>query len=93
MLLYQDHHLRQWTGDERDSFRSDLPAFFTTKNSVGNGLGLWVSKQIVEKHGGSIQVRSHTSETPLRAACADLVILNTARQQHPRRGTDEDRQH
>ncbi len=32
--------------------------FFTTKGSVGNGLGLWVSKQIVEKHGGLIQVRS-----------------------------------
>ena len=32
--------------------------FFTTKGSIGNGLGLWVSKQIVEKHGGAIQVRS-----------------------------------
>ena len=31
---------------------------FTTKGSVGNGLGLWVSKQIVEKHGGSIHVHS-----------------------------------
>ncbi len=34
--------------------------FFTTKGSVGNGLGLWVSKQIIEKHGGTIRVRSHT---------------------------------
>jgi PAS domain S-box-containing protein len=33
--------------------------FFTTKGSVGTGLGLWVCKQLVEKNGGSIQVRSN----------------------------------
>jgi PAS domain S-box-containing protein len=31
---------------------------FTTKGTVGTGLGLWVSQQIVEKHGGAIRVRS-----------------------------------
>jgi two-component system NtrC family sensor kinase len=36
-------------------------AFYTTKGSIGNGLGLWVSKQIIEKHGGNIQVRSSTN--------------------------------
>ena len=35
--------------------------FFTTKGMTGNGLGLWVSKQIIEKHGGSVCVRSFTS--------------------------------
>jgi signal transduction histidine kinase len=34
--------------------------FFTTKGAVGTGLGLWVSKQIVDNHGGSIRVRSST---------------------------------
>jgi len=36
--------------------------FFTTKGSTGNGLGLWVCKQIIEKHGGSIRVRSRISK-------------------------------
>lgn len=35
--------------------------FFTTKGLIGNGLGLWVSKQIVEKHGGAFHVRSCTN--------------------------------
>jgi polar amino acid transport system substrate-binding protein len=32
--------------------------FFTTKESVGTGLGLWVSHEIIEKHNGHIRVRS-----------------------------------
>jgi signal transduction histidine kinase len=32
--------------------------FYSTKSETGTGLGLWVSKEIVEKHGGSIRVRS-----------------------------------
>lgn len=37
--------------------------FFTTKKDVGTGLGLWVSKQIIEKHGGSIRFRSSRQGT------------------------------
>ena len=33
--------------------------FFTTKGSIGNGLGLWVTREIVDKHRGTIRARSH----------------------------------
>jgi signal transduction histidine kinase len=35
--------------------------FFTTKAAKGTGLGLWISKGIVEKYGGTIRVRSISS--------------------------------
>lgn len=33
-------------------------AFYSTKGSRGTGLGLWVSKEIVDKHGATMRVRS-----------------------------------
>ncbi len=47
--------------------------FFTTKKHSGTGLGLWVSKSIVEKHGGVIRLRS--SVRPGRAGTAVSVTL------------------
>jgi signal transduction histidine kinase len=32
--------------------------FFTTKQDVGTGLGLWVTKEIIERHNGSIHAGS-----------------------------------
>jgi signal transduction histidine kinase len=47
--------------------------FFTTKGAVGTGLGLWVSRQIVDKHGGAIEVRSRS--TGLQKGTAFSVVL------------------
>jgi PAS domain S-box-containing protein len=36
--------------------------FFTTKKEVGTGLGLWITKDILTRKGGSIHFRSRTSD-------------------------------
>lgn len=35
--------------------------FFTTKGTIGTGLGLWVGKEIITRHGGVIRLRSSRS--------------------------------
>lgn len=53
--------------------------FFTTKRSGGNGLGLWVSLGIVEKHGGIIKIK--TSVEPGRSGAVFAVLLPAIAQQ------------
>ena len=38
-------------------------AFFTTKGISGTGLGLWVSKEIMERHQGELRVRSRQGDS------------------------------
>jgi signal transduction histidine kinase len=46
------------SGIERESLPRIYEPFFTTKGHTGTGLGLWVSLEIVERHEGTLKVRS-----------------------------------
>lgn len=45
-------------GIHPDVRQSLFEPFISTKGDTGTGLGLWLSSQIVRKHGGTIQVKS-----------------------------------
>ena len=43
--------------------------FFSTKGIGGTGLGLWITKELIEKNSGTVKVR--TSTTP---HCSGTVV-------------------
>ncbi len=50
------------SGMSSDTAAKIFEPFFTTKDIGGTGLGLWVSHEIVERHGGTLSVRSSNRE-------------------------------
>lgn len=53
------------TGFDPEIKRHLFEPFHTTKDATGTGLGLWISKGIIDKHGGRIQMRSRQGKGTL----------------------------
>jgi PAS domain S-box-containing protein len=57
--------------------------FFTTKQDVGTGLGLWVTKGIVDRHGGTIHLVPKNGNGAARGAAFAVQLPVIADAQHP----------
>jgi PAS domain S-box-containing protein len=64
------------SGIERRHRNNLFQPFFTTKADVGTGLGLWLTKSIVEKHSGAIHVKSKTGPDKHGTAFCIFLPMN-----------------
>jgi signal transduction histidine kinase len=60
-------------GIDPETQKRMFEAFFTTKGNNGAGLGLWMSSEIIQRHHGTITVRS--SQTPGRSGTVAVIFL------------------
>jgi signal transduction histidine kinase len=51
------------SGIAKETAERIFEPFFTTKGTIGTGLGLWVSREIITRHRGTIRLRSSQSPT------------------------------
>jgi PAS domain S-box-containing protein len=61
------------SGIDRERLGKIFEPFYTTKKDVGTGLGLWLTQSLIQKHHGSIHVRSRTGS--VRPGTAFSVFL------------------
>ncbi len=62
------------TGMSAEVRRRLFEAFFTTKGISGTGLGLWVSREITERHAGRLRLRTRAEDGPGRGTVFTLFL-------------------
>jgi PAS domain S-box-containing protein len=50
------------SGIQPENLKRIFEPFYTTKKDTGTGLGLWVSRELIEKCGGRLKVRSSVAQ-------------------------------
>ncbi len=63
------------TGIEPGSVRRIFEPFFSTKGITGTGLGLWISQEIINRHHGSLRVRSRLASPGRTGGTAFRIFI------------------
>jgi PAS domain S-box-containing protein len=66
------------SGIENARLAKIFEPFYTTRKDVGTGLGLWLTQDLVQKHQGSIRVRSRVSLGKSGTVFSIFLPLNQA---------------
>lgn len=74
-------------GISHENLGSIFEPFFTTKGNLGTGIGLWVTKQLVERRGGQITVTSSTE--PGKSGTSVTIQIPFVRPEKPSLMTNE----
>jgi signal transduction histidine kinase len=77
------HNIRLTIADNGCGIRAEnlkriFEPFFTTKESVGTGLGLWATQELVRKHNGVIKVRSRKDKGSVFRITLPAMALSSA---------------
>ena len=65
------------TGMSEATLHRVFEPFFSTKGITGTGLGLWVSREIVDKHGGMLRARSRERRDGVPGGTVFTLFLPT----------------
>ena len=72
-------------GMDRITLKRIFEPFFSTKGDTGTGLGLWVSREILIKHMGKVQVRSRQAKHGIQGrGCTVFRVFLPFASQAPR---------
>jgi PAS domain S-box-containing protein len=70
-------------GIPADNLSRVFEAFFTTRSAIGTGIGLFVAKQFIEGHGGTIEIKSHVEPENHGTIVSIFLPLHTTYENAP----------
>lgn len=66
-------------GIQREHLEKVFEPFFTTKGNLGTGIGLWVARQLAERHGGEISISSSVTHGDSGTSVAIFLPFNNSK--------------